>query len=178
MLTQEGSGAALELAGAGQTDEFAAVARRETPRLLAVAHSVLDDAGAAEDAVQDTLLLAWRSWASLRDPARRQAWLVRICVRRCLRVRRTLLLRARREDGGSGLVDAGLAVPATDLDGGPIDWATAYRRLSPAQRAVVTLHYHHGYSLDECAEALGRRPGTARRHLARALDKLREEARR
>jgi len=177
MLTQEGSGAALELAGAEEADEFAAVARRETPRLLAVAHSVLDDAGAAEDAVQDTLLLAWRSWASLRDPARRQAWLVRICVRRCLRVRRTLVLRARREDGGEALLEGRLAVPA-QLDGGPIDWAAAYRRLSPAQRAVVTLHYHHGYSLDECAEALGRRPGTARRHLARALDKLREEARR
>lgn len=176
MLAQEGS---LAFA-AGQRDdgdEFAAVADRETPRLLAVAHSILDDAGAAEDAVQDTLLLAWRSWHALRDPDRRQAWLVRICVRRCLRVRETLLARTRRERDGDLVAMAGaVAAVPPHLEAGPIHWPSAYRRLSPAQRAVVTLHYHHGYTLDECGEALGRRLGTVRRHLARALDKLRQEA--
>ena len=172
MLTQEGRLLGVEVQGT-EADEFAAVVRRETGRLLAIAHSILDDAGAAEDAVQDALLLAWRSWDALRDPARRQAWLVRICVRRCLRLRRTLVLRLRREDDDA--LERAVALPA-HLDNGPIDWPTAYRRLSPAQRAVVTLHYHHGYTLDECGEALGRRPGTARRHLARALEKLRQEA--
>lgn len=172
MLVQEGSAAAPDAVPEGVGDDFAMVIRRETGRLLAIAHSILGDAGAAEDAVQDSLVLAWRSWGALRDPERRRAWLVRICVRRCLRLRRSLRDRLRVET--SALADTPAAAPSDDA--GPIDWESAYRRLSPAQRAVVTLHYHHGYTLDECGAALGRRPGTARRHLARALDKLRQEA--
>jgi len=53
--------------------------------------------------------------------------------------------------------------------------AVAFRSLSTKQRAVVVLHYHHGYSLDECASLLGCRPGTARSHLARALTTMRKE---
>jgi RNA polymerase sigma-70 factor (ECF subfamily) len=157
------------------SDGFAVVIRRETPRLLSVAHSILDDAGAAEDAVQDSLLLAWRAWDRLRDPARRQAWLVRICVRECLRSRRVRIARQRSEAGVDATVVAELP---QHLRESPIDWPAAWRTLSPGQRTVLTLHYHHGYTLDEAAGAMGCRPGTVRRHLARGLEKLRREARR
>jgi DNA-directed RNA polymerase specialized sigma24 family protein len=40
---------------------------------------------------------------------------------------------------------------------------------------VITLHYHFGYSLDECASLMGCRPGTARSHLGRALAMLRRK---
>jgi RNA polymerase sigma-70 factor, ECF subfamily len=169
--------AALAAAQEGDgSDAFAVVIRRETPRLLSVAHSILDDAGAAEDAVQDSLLLAWRAWDRLHDQARRQAWLVRICVRECLRSRRRHVARRRVESAG---VDAmAVAELPGHLRESPIDWPAAWRTLSPGQRTVLTLHYHYGYTLDEAAEAMGCRPGTARRHLARGLEKLRKEAQR
>jgi RNA polymerase sigma factor (sigma-70 family) len=152
-------------------DGFSVAIRRETPRLLAIAHSILDDAGAAEDAVQEALLLAWRSWDRLRDPSRRQAWLVRICVRQSLRTRRHRLARLRLE----APVETDIAELPAHLVESPVDWPAAWRAFSPGQRAVLTLHYHHGYSLDECATAMGCRPGTVRRHLHRALEKLRKE---
>jgi RNA polymerase sigma-70 factor, ECF subfamily len=171
-----GSMAALAAAQEGDngSDGFTAVIRRETPHLLFVAHSILDDRAASEDAVQDCLLLAWRAWDRLRDPERRTAWLVRICVRECLRSRRARLARFRRESGGS---DPELELlPAPSVPEPPIDFSAAWHLLSPGQRAVLTLHYFHGYRLDECAAAMGCRPGTARRHLARGLEKLRREA--
>ena len=58
--------------------------------------------------------------------------------------------------------------PTTDLD-----LARAYAQLSKQQRAAVALHYFYGYTLDECAELLGNRPGTVRSHIARALVTLR-----
>ncbi|MCC6475165.1 MAG: hypothetical protein IT514_15640, partial [Burkholderiales bacterium] len=39
---------------------------------------MLGDEHEAEDAVQDALLLAWRSSASLRDPRAFEAWIIRI----------------------------------------------------------------------------------------------------
>ena len=65
---------------------------------------------------------------------------------------------------------AGAAPEEPDLD---LD--RCYRRLSRQQRAVVTLHYQYGYTIDECATLIGCQPGTARSHLARALASLRKE---
>src|ERR1700681_5036362 len=72
---------------------FEAAVHAESGRLFAVAYSILRDAQEAEDAVQETMELAWRSWEALRDPSKRSAWLRQICVRRAIRSRRRLLPR-------------------------------------------------------------------------------------
>lgn len=148
-------------------ESFEAVVRTETGRLFGVAYSILRDVQEAEDAVQETMELAWRSWDRLREPSKRGAWLRRICVRRCLRIYRGLIRR-------SFLVDHA-ATAAADTDQRDLDLDRSYRRLTRQQRAVVALHYEYGYSLDECAALIGCRPGTARSHLGRALATLREE---
>ena len=137
----------------------------ERTRLLGLAFTMLRDAGAAEDAVQSALEICWRSWDTVRDESRRSAWMTTICVRQCLRVR---TWRLRRPVGTLEEWDAAgeFREPDVDLD-------RAYQRLSRRQRAVVVLHYHYGYTLDECASLMNCRPGTARQHLARALASLR-----
>jgi RNA polymerase sigma factor (sigma-70 family) len=146
---------------------FEAAVHAESGRLFAVAYSILRDTQEAEDAVQETMELAWRSWSDLRDPSKRAAWLRQICVRRAIRSRRRLLPRRWLAD----VSDLQARVPE-DRD---LDLDRSYRRLTPQQRAVVTLHYEYGYSLDECAALIGCQPGTARSHLARALASLRKE---
>jgi predicted RNA polymerase sigma factor len=54
---------------------FESVVGSDTRRLYLLALSILDDAGEAEDAVQETLLKAWRSWDSLSHMDRPSAWL-------------------------------------------------------------------------------------------------------
>ena len=44
--------------------------------------------------------------------------------------------------------------------------------LSPADRAVIHLHYYQGYSTGEIAQLLGQRPGTIRARLVRARGRL------
>lgn len=147
--------------------DFDAAVRRNARALFGLAYYVLRDLQEAEDAVQDVMELAWRSWESLREPDRRDAWLRQICVRRCLRIRRGLLRRLFLTDQQS-LPSVAQTPADTDLD-------RALRQLSPHQRTVLTLHYRYGYSLDDCAVAMGCRPGTARSQLARALARLRRE---
>jgi RNA polymerase sigma factor (sigma-70 family) len=141
----------------------------EARRLFGIALMILEDAGEAEDAVQETLISAWRAWDSLRDPSKQTAWLTRICVNQCLRSRHRL--RRWRILGARDLsVD-----PRDDLEGRLLIFQGAFRSLSPAQRAVVILHFRDGFTVSECAGFIGCRPGTARSHLGRAVAKLRKE---
>jgi RNA polymerase sigma-70 factor (ECF subfamily) len=151
-----------------EPEDVEAVLLGATPRLLAIAVAIVGDRHDAEEALQDALVAAWRSWAALRDPAARDAWLTRICVRRCIRQRGLLRRRAGRETPADELRHATGEKPDDVL------WDGAFALLSRRQRAVVSLHYYHGYALDECATLLGCRPGSVRQHLARALRRLRE----
>jgi RNA polymerase sigma factor (sigma-70 family) len=151
---------------------FEALVTADVRRLYSLALSILDDAGEAEDAVQETLLKAWRAWDSLSHMDRQTAWLTRVCVNHCISRRR--MLRARGLPM-PGLIDRARPSPVGGHDAERIDMDRAYRRLSRKQRAAISLNYAHGYSVDECAVFMGCRPGTVRTHLERGLATLRKE---
>jgi RNA polymerase sigma factor (sigma-70 family) len=163
------------IAPARTGDDQAAFERSVMPearRLFGLALTILGDYGEAEDAVQETMFSAWRTWSTLRDPSKQTSWLTRICVNHCIHRRRGLL---RRILWSSNEWSATTVAALPDLEGQLLGFDGAFRRLSPPQRAVFVLHVHHGYTLDECAGLLGCRPGTARSHLGRAVAKLRKE---
>ncbi len=147
--------------------EFEVLVRREASRLFGVAFAIVRDSGEAEDALQDAMLRAWRSWSKTTGHPDASPWLTRITVNACLTRRarlRSLGLRTRQLTGRETTV-AVTSDPRIEqgLEG-----------LTRRQRAVTLLHYHYGYSLDECADLMRCRPGTARSHLHRALSHLRE----
>ncbi len=148
-----------------RADEFEDMVGEYAGSLFALSFSLLRDAHDAEDAVQAVMEKAWRKWGTLRDPEARGGWLRTICIRECLRRR-----RRRTRDLTSEVREAVAIAPDRDLD-----MELALRRLSSKQRAVVVLHYGHGYTLDECAGLMGISPGATRSHLHRALSSLREE---
>ena len=139
--------------------------------LYGLALAIVGDPGEAQDVIQETVMSAWRAWGSLRQPDRQSAWLTRICINHAIHRRRLLHRRVlwspERWD-----VEARLPGFAEER---LVDVRRAFGALSPPQRAVVVLHHCDGFTLEECAAALGCRPGTARSHLGRAMTKLRRE---
>jgi RNA polymerase sigma-70 factor (ECF subfamily) len=148
-----------------------AVVAPHAERLLRLALAVVDDPGEAQDAVQETLLVAWRHWSSWERLTNPSAWLTRVCVHQCVRRRRLLGRWVFWSPGRWAEEKAQMA----DLDEGLLDVQRAYAHLSPSQRAVLCLHLQDGLTVEDCAAQLGIRPGTARSHLGRALSKLRKE---
>ena len=162
----------VERARSGDREAFAVLVHQVSDSLFAVAFRILRDAGHAEDALQNALVLAWRRLPHLRDADRFEAWIHRILVHACYdestRSRSwTANVRALPIDGPS-TPDGSAAVADRD------ELERAYRRLSVEQRAVFVLHHYLGLPLVEVAELLGIPAGTARSRLHYAIAGLRD----
>ena len=140
-------------------------------RALAVARStalgVLGDHAAAEDVAQEVAIVAVQRARSLRDPAKLDAWLHKVAVRKAIdetrkrHRRRTVELTEAHDfpaaEHGSAARALALLAP-----------------LPPRQRAALTLRYVHDLPDDAIARALGCRPATVRSLLSRGRDTLRQ----
>jgi RNA polymerase sigma-70 factor (ECF subfamily) len=150
--------------------EFEALVRAERTRLYGIAYSILRDHAHAEDALQDTLVKAWRSWDQVRDEAARRAWLTRIAVTQCINRRQFLRLRL----SGTLAADRHHAPDDPRMAGRMADFDRFYRALSRKQRAAILLHHYFGYSIDECAGLMQCSSGSVRTHLHRATTAMRK----
>ena len=155
----------------GDRQAFAELARASGARLDAAARLILRDPELAQDAVQETLIRAWRSLPGLREPASFDHWLHSLVVRACI----DLVSRRRRR-----LIEIGVAPllePAIHDDTGRIadrdQLDRALARLEPEARVVVVLHYYLDLPLPAVATALGIPVGTAKSRLHRSLGTLR-----
>ena len=150
----------VEQARAGDEEAFASLARAAGDRLLAIAYRILRDLALAEDAVQQTLVLAWRDLPSLREPAAFDTWLRRLLVHACYR-------EARRNRPWATNVRSLPMEPAAAADG-PLEVVMrdqlerGFRRLPPEQRAVFVFHHHLGLTIPEVARELGVPVGTVK----------------
>src|SRR5215212_656618 len=73
----------VEAAKAGDNDAFEVLVRQQVDRLYGAARLMLRDVDLAEDAVQQTLVRAWRDLPKLRDAVSFGPLLQRLLVRAC-----------------------------------------------------------------------------------------------
>jgi RNA polymerase sigma-70 factor (ECF subfamily) len=163
--------ALVDLARRGDEEAFTDLARAVGDRLMAIAYRILRDVDRAEDAVQQTLVTAWRELPQLRDDDRFDAWLRRILVHACYaeaRRRREWAANVRvlPVEGPAGVDDTASVIDRDRLERG-------FRRLSPEQSAIFVLHHYVGLSLPEIADELGIPLGTAKSRLHYATSALR-----
>jgi RNA polymerase sigma-70 factor (ECF subfamily) len=162
----------VERARDGDREAFAALAASVIARLFNTAQLMLRDRDLADDAVQETLVLAWRDLRSLRNPNGFEAWLHRILVRSVYReADRRRRSRFGSTVGGAVLTSGDMGRDVEDRD--VLD--RGFRRLRPEHRVVLVLHHYLGYSDDEAAGVLAVPLGTFKSRLNRATSALRAE---
>jgi RNA polymerase sigma-70 factor, ECF subfamily len=161
----------VKRARGGDHDAFAELARAAVVRLDQAARLILRDPELARDAVQESLIRAWRDLPKLRDPDRFDAWLHRLTVNACIDQTR----HRRRRPIEVELTP--IHAPAVSDMSGELaerDHVDAVlRRLDEKGRAIVVLHYYLGMPLTEVAATLGLPVGTVKSRLHRALEDMR-----
>jgi RNA polymerase sigma-70 factor (ECF subfamily) len=161
----------VERARRGDRHAFAELVRASGARLDATARLILRDQDLAQDAVQETLIRAWRSLPGLRDPSTFDHWLHSLVAHACIdlarkRRRRVVEVELTPIHDPASFDDAELVADRDQLD-------RALGRLEPEARAVVVLHFYLDLPLPRVAELLGIPTGTAKSRLHRSIRAMR-----
>lgn len=169
-------GALVAAARAGDERAFARLVEPQQPRLTAHCYRMLGSLFDAEDAVQDTLVKAWRGLADFDGRSAIGTWLFRIATTTCLnalrgRSRRALPVDVGHRADGPGaaaeppLVDSVWVGPLPDAGLGPeasyelresveLALVAAWQHLPAKQRAALLLTDVLGYPAKEAAGML------------------------
>jgi RNA polymerase sigma-70 factor (ECF subfamily) len=173
------TGIAGETMGTGSV-ELGPMLDQYRVELTGYCYRMLGSAFEAEDAVQETLIRAWRGFEGFEGRAALRSWLYRIATNVCLNMLEARQRRARPMDlGPAGTADVALGAPAAEhtwiepipderavpTGGDPAEIAVAresirlafvaaLQHLPPRQRAVLILREVLRWHADEVAELL------------------------
>ena len=161
--------------------------RRYNPRLFRVARAILKDEAAAEDALQDAYVHAYRQLSSFRGDSDMGTWLTRIVINQSLmqlrkRKRERVVVAFARpapsqpEGGESDVVDTRGELPSDAALRGEIRRMIERRvdELPVAFRTVFVMREIEEMTAQETAAALGIPEATVRTRLFRARALLSE----
>lgn len=130
--------------------------------LYGVSRTYLKIPADCADAVQESVLKAWRDLAMLRSEQYFETWLVRILINEC----KAILRKAKRTVLMADVPDA-VAPPGADPD-----LYEAVFSLDTKYRGPFVLYHVEGYSVGEIAEVLRLPKGTVTSRLQRARKML------
>ena len=153
----------------GDSDSFSRLLEPLLDPAYRLAAVMLADRSAAEDAVQEAAVKAWRKLGQLRgNEGSLRSWFLSIVANECR--------MARRTRWWSVLKFAEVREPEPE---GPesrsADLRRALLRLRPDERLPLVLHFYLDLPLDEVARTLGISPSAAKSRIYRAAKRLRSD---
>lgn len=151
----------------GSKDDFVRIIRLYEKTLYRVAFGMLRSDEDAADAIQETIVAAFRQIHQLQEPRYAQTWLVRILINQCngMLKRKSQVIPLYENDA--------VTIPTTDHPSeDKLDLYHAIGLLGPEQREVIMLHYLEDMPLKEIGELLQLSDGTIKSRLYRAREKL------
>ncbi|MBD8841717.1 sigma-70 family RNA polymerase sigma factor [Paenibacillus sp. FSL H7-0940] len=149
----------------GDREAFIRLIRDIENSLYNTAKSMLRKEEDVADAIQETILNAYKSVHTLREPRYFKTWLFRILINEC----NTMLSRR-------SLSTAYAEVPSDKQEHSSpydeVDMREAVDRLEESKRIVVVLHYFEDLSLRQVADALNISESAVKMRLTRARQEL------
>lgn len=153
----------------GNPKAFGELVRREQEYLYRMAFLYTRQEDDALDAVQESVLKAYQSMKSLRDPAYFRTWLTRIVINCATDI-------CRKRKPSAPLEEAGLLPAEEGLEWEDrMDLRDAVDRLPEKYQDVVKLKYFDGLTIREIAAQMRMPEGTVSAQLSRAVKLLRKD---
>lgn len=166
----------IKRARAGEAHAFRQLVEEYAELTGRLAETFLGDRRAAEDALQEAWLDAWRALGRFKPDKPFRPWICKLVANRC----RMALRRGHFQLVPLDSLDL-YALPAVEDATGPVlqaetraELREALAGLSPENRQVLELRFFVGLEVNEIAEITGLPAGTVKSKLHRSLEKLRK----
>ncbi len=147
-----------------------------------IAVLITQDRAVAEDIVQSSFIRCYERIAQFDATRPFRPWFFRIvtndALKAVMRQKRQVPLEGRNDEAYQQLVaylDATMAEPEDIVQRNEIREAIqkAFTRLSPQQKEAILLRYYLGFNEREISTQMGITPGSVKRHLYAARERLR-----
>lgn len=151
----------------GKKEAFVTLIKHSEVSMYRIARSMLHSDSDCADAIQESILKAYNSLPSLREPDFFRSWLIRILMNECHNI-----LKRRKKV---------IPIPITEVmtqsveRGNPyalIELKDAVNSLPGELRVIVTLYYFEDLPLKDISEMLHTPVGTIKSRLSRARTEL------
>ncbi|MEM6943501.1 MAG: sigma-70 family RNA polymerase sigma factor [Pseudomonadota bacterium] len=166
--------ALLRATAAGDLQAFERLHRRYHPKVFGFALRLTERFEAAEEVVEDTMMVVWRKASEFRGAARPSTWIFGIAYRIALKARKRLAVDRLHDEIDPDMPSAQGGMETVEMVFERSRVVAALQRLPLQQRATVELTYYHGYRLSEIAEITDCPLGTVKTRMFHARAKLRE----
>ena len=171
----------LEGVARGSEADFEELYRRYQPRLDSFFRQRIRDAQAAQELVQETMLVVWNRATTFNGSSRASTWILGIGYHKLLewsrkerKAKDLFLTEADQESEqlpGDPQADASRKVGREDLMN---EVRQALQGLTAEHRTVIELTFQQGLSYNEIAEIMNTNAGTVKSRMFYAKQKLKE----
>jgi len=166
----------------GNSDAFAELYAATYQKEYAFAYRYLKDQYLAQDAIQETYILAFKNIMDLKDPNLFVSWLNRICFRTCFDIHRKNDLyhneMAEYNDEMAEHIDSRRSEKSVEEQVITIDEKSYIARqilsLPLSESQAIILRYYHNMKLDDIASLMGISRSSVKRYIKSGLARLKK----
>lgn len=154
-------------AQAGDSEVFIQLVKSQERRMYSMAKSIVRSDEDCADAMQETVLKAFKAISGLKEAAYFSTWLFRILINECnliLRRRERLVVMSEPPE----------SIQAFSLSAEELDLRQAIDRLEEISGTIVKLHYYQGLAVQEIAGLLELSESAVKTRLHRARKALQQ----
>lgn len=157
----------------GSRDAFLKLVESRTNVLYKIAYSYFKNGADASDAVQDAVLIAFKSIRNLKDDDKFNSWITSILVNRCRDIlRRNKMYQFEEYSDEVPGINHTSSSDYSSIENS-IDIFNSLQKLDEKHREVISLKYLGDYSISEISAILNIPEGTVKSRLNAGLRYLR-----
>ena len=157
----------------GDKEAFIKVINQYTQDMYKVAKAILNSEEDIGDAIQDTILSAYKNICILKETSYFKTWIMKILINKCNDIINKNKKIVYVEDYYDDSNNINLSNYDTTIEENII-FSETLSNLSEVYRIVVILYYVDGFNTREISEILNEKEGTIKSRLSRARKQLKE----
>ena len=164
----------LDLAKSGNEEAFTKIIISMKSELYGVARTRLDNEDDIEDAIQETMIIAFRRLKTLRKNKFYKTWFVKILINECNHIYRK---RKIKNIFGFGDVEPEeLSEEITNIDKfiNDMSFEKLIEKLSYEEKLIFKLFYQNNYTVKEVAYVLDKKENTVKTIMKRSKEKIKQ----